>query len=233
MIALESVSKRFQHRGKSIDALASVSLEIPKGDFVAVIGPSGSGKSTFLHLLGGMLSPTEGKVRIESDSLYELSSDQRSALRKKKIGFVFQTFNLVPYLTALENVQVPLVLAGLAEEEQKRRGEALLDRVGLSDRFDHKPRELSVGQQQRVALARMLANDPGLILADEPTGNLDPETAESIMDFLAQLNGEGRTVVMVTHDMRLAGRAKRSLRLLAGKLVSEPSMSKFSESSTA
>jgi putative ABC transport system ATP-binding protein len=222
MIALESVSKQFQHRGKSIDALANVSLEIRKGDFVAIIGPSGSGKSTFLHLLGGMLSPTEGKVRIESDSLYDLSSDQRSALRKKKIGFVFQTFNLVPYLTALENVQVPLILAGLAEEEQKRRAEALLDRVGLADRFDHKPRELSVGQQQRVALARMLANDPVLILADEPTGNLDPETAESIMDFLAQLNGEGRTVVMVTHDMRLAGRAKRSLRLLAGKLVSEP-----------
>lgn len=225
MVALESVSKRFQHRGKSIDALDNVSLEIRKGDFVAIIGPSGSGKSTFLHLVGGMLSPTEGKVRIENDSLYELSSDQRSSLRKNKIGFVFQTFNLVPYLTAVENVQVPLVLAGLAEEEQKRRAEALLDRVGLSDRFDHKPRELSVGQQQRVALARMLANDPVLILADEPSGNLDPETAETIMDFLAQLNGEGRTVVMVTHDMRLAGRAKRSLRLLAGKLVSDPSKS--------
>ncbi len=222
MIALASVSKRFQHRGKTVDALANVTLEIEKGDFVAIIGPSGSGKSTFLHLVGGMLSPTEGKVRIENDSLYDLTSDERSALRKKKIGFVFQTFNLVPYLTALENVQVPLVLAGLPEEEQKQRGEALLDRVGLSDRFDHKPRELSVGQQQRVALARMLANNPVLILADEPTGNLDPETAESIMDFLAQLNAEGRTVVMVTHDMRLADRAKRSLRLHSGKLVSNP-----------
>lgn len=222
MIALESVSKRFQHRGKTVDALANVTLEIHKGDFVAIIGPSGSGKSTFLHLVGGMLSPTEGKVRIENDSLYELTSDERSALRKKKIGFVFQTFNLVPYLTALENVQVPLVLAGLPEEEQKRRAEALLDRLGLSDRFDHKPRELSVGQQQRVALARMLANDPVLILADEPTGNLDPETADSIMEFLTQLNAEGRTVVMVTHDMRLADRAKRSLRLHSGKLVSNP-----------
>jgi len=218
MIALQSVSKRFQHRGRPVTALDNVTLEISKGDFVAVIGPSGSGKSTFLHLLGGMLSPTEGKVRIGGDSLYDLTSDERSALRKKRIGFVFQTFNLVPYLTALENVQVPLVLAGVAEDEQKRRAEMLLGRLGLSDRLDHKPRELSVGQQQRVALARMLANDPALILADEPTGNLDPETAESIMDFLGELNGEGRTIVMVTHDLRLAGRAKRALRLVNGTI---------------
>jgi len=218
MISLETVTKTFQHRGKPVTAMNDVSLKIAKGDFVAIIGQSGSGKSTLLHLVGGMLSPTEGRVRIEKDSIYELSSDQRSALRAKKLGFVFQTFNLVPYLTAVENVQVPLVLAGIAEDEQKRRAEALLDRVGLSDRFDHKPRELSVGQQQRVALARMLANDPVLILADEPTGNLDPETAGSIMDFLAQLNGEGRTIVMVTHDLRLAGRAKRALRLVNGNV---------------
>ena len=218
MIALQSVTKTFQHRGRPVTAMDNISLEIAQGDFVAIIGPSGSGKSTFLHLLGGMLSPTDGKVRIGGDSLYDLTSDERSALRKKKIGFVFQTFNLVPYLTALENVQVPLVLAGIAEEEQKRRAEALLGRLGLSDRLDHKPREMSVGQQQRVALARMLANDPALILADEPTGNLDPETAESIMDFLGELSGEGRTIVMVTHDLRLAGRAKRSLRLVNGTI---------------
>jgi len=221
MISLQSVSKHFQHRGKPVAALANVTLQIGKGDFVAIIGPSGSGKSTFLHLVGGMLSPTEGKVRIENDSLYDLTSDQRSALRKKKIGFVFQTFNLVPYLTALENVQVPLVLAGLGEEEQKGRAESLLGRVGLSDRLDHKPRELSVGQQQRVALARMLANDPALILADEPTGNLDPETSASIMDFLGELNEEGRTILMVTHDLRLAGRAKRSLRLVNGAIQAD------------
>ena len=218
MITLQSVSKRFQHRGKPVAALANVTLDIAKGDFVAIIGPSGSGKSTFLHLVGGMLSPTEGKVRIDNDSLYDLTSDQRSALRKKKIGFVFQTFNLVPYLTALENVQVPLLLAGLAEEEQKRRAESLLGRVGLADRLDHKPSELSVGQQQRVALARMLANDPALILADEPTGNLDPETSASIMDFLVELNGEGRTIVMVTHDLRVAARAKRALKLVNGSI---------------
>ena len=221
MIALQSVSKHFQHRGKSVAALANVTLHIAKGDFVAVIGPSGSGKSTFLHVVGGMLSPTEGNVRIENESVYDLTSDQRSALRKKKIGFVFQTFNLVPYLTALENVQVPLMLAGLSDEEQKRRAEALLGRVGLSDRLDHKPSELSVGQQQRVALARMLANDPALILADEPTGNLDPETSASVMDFLVELNGEGRTIVMVTHDLRLAGRAKRALRLVNGSIQAD------------
>ena len=220
MIALQAVSKHFELRGKPVAALANVSLDIPKGDFVAIIGPSGSGKSTFLHVVGGMLSPTEGKVRIDNDSIYDLTLEQRSSLRKKKIGFVFQTFNLVPYLTALENVQVPLVLAGMAEEEQHRRAEALLGRVGLADRLDHKPRELSVGQQQRVALARMLANDPALILADEPTGNLDPETAESIMNFLGELSREGRTIVMVTHDLRLAQRAKRALRLVNGTIQS-------------
>jgi putative ABC transport system ATP-binding protein len=218
MIVLQAVTKQFQHRGKAVTALAGVSLQIAKGDFVAVIGPSGSGKSTLLHLLGGMLSPSEGKVRFGNDSLYDLSSDERSAIRKHKIGFVFQTFNLVPYLTALENVQVPLVLAGLGEEGQMRRAEMLLKRVGLSDRLDHKPRELSVGEQQRVALARMLANDPILILADEPTGNLDPETADSIMDFLNELNVEGRTIVMVTHDLRVARRAKRKLRLVKGAI---------------
>ena len=221
MIALQSVSKHFQHRGKSVAALANVTLRIGKGDFVAIIGPSGSGKSTFLHLVGGMLSPTEGKVRIENESVYDLTSDQRSDLRKKKIGFVFQTFNLVPYLTALENVQVPLVLAGRGEAEQQRRAESLLGRVGLSDRLDHKPSELSVGQQQRVALARMLANDPALILADEPTGNLDPETSASIMDFLVELNSEGRTIVMVTHDLRVADRAKRALRLVNGSIQAD------------
>jgi len=233
MIALQSVSKQFPHRGKAVTALARVSLEIAKGDFVAVIGPSGSGKSTLLHLLGGMLSPTEGKVRFGNDSLYDLTSDERSAIRKHKIGFVFQTFNLVPYLTALENVQVPLVLAGLGEEEQTRRACRLLKRVGLSDRLDHKPRELSVGEQQRVALARMLANDPILILADEPTGNLDPETADSIMDFLNELSIEGRTIVMVTHDLRVARRAKRKLRLVKGAIQPDDQIGSLPEAGTS
>jgi putative ABC transport system ATP-binding protein len=140
-------------------------------------------------------------------------------MRRKKIGFVFQTFNLVPYLTALENVQIPLFLAGLDEATQKQRATALLERVGLGDRLDHKPPELSIGEQQRVALARVLANDPEIILADEPTGNLDPETGQQILDLLAEMNREGRTVVMVTHDPRAAARAKRTLRLQAGRIM--------------
>lgn len=215
---MESVTKHYTHRGKHVKALENVTLEIPRGDFVSVVGPSGSGKSTLLLTFGGMLSPAAGRVVVDGQSLYELASDKRAAVRRKTIGFVFQTFNLVPYLTAMENVQIPLYLAGVDRTEQEKRAASLLDQVGLSDRLDHKPSELSVGQQQRVALARMLANDPAVILADEPTGNLDPETGQSILGFLEQLNGEGRTIVMVTHDMRAAQRAKRVLKLVDGSI---------------
>lgn len=215
---LETVSKSYRHRGRRVAALDSASLEITPGDFVAVVGPSGSGKSTLLLVLGGMLSPSAGKVFLNGHSLYELSPNQRAELRRQKIGFVFQTFNLVPYLTALENVQIPLFLAGLDETNQKQRAAALLERVGLADRLDHKPPELSIGQQQRVALARVMANDPEIILADEPTGNLDPDTGQQILDLLEEMNREGRTVVMVTHDPRAAARAKRTLRLKDGRI---------------
>jgi putative ABC transport system ATP-binding protein len=147
-----------------------------------------------------------------------MGTDKRAELRRKKIGFVFQTFNLIPYLTALENVQVPLLLTGVNERAQQERAASLLTRLGLADRLDHKPSELSVGQQQRVALARMLANDPAVVLADEPTGNLDPATSGQIIDFLEEVNREGRTVVMVTHDMRAAQRVKRILRLVDGTI---------------
>jgi len=218
MLVMQSVSKTYAHRGKIVKALDDVSLEIERGDFVSIVGPSGSGKSTFLLMFGGMLSPASGTVLIDGQSLYDLSPDQRAAVRGEKIGFVFQTFNLVPYLTALENVQIPLFLARLNDAEQKRRATALLERIGLGNRLDHKPSELSVGQQQRVALARMLANDPPVILADEPTGNLDPETSQAILDFLQEVNKEGRTIVMVTHDMRAAGTAQRTLRLVNGAM---------------
>jgi putative ABC transport system ATP-binding protein len=216
---LEAVSKSYSHRGRMVAALDDASLEITPGDFVAVVGPSGSGKSTLLLVLGGMLSPSAGQVFLNGRSLYDLSPNARADMRRKKIGFVFQTFNLVPYLTALENVQIPLFLAGLDEATQKQRATALLERVGLGDRLDHKPPELSIGEQQRVALARVLANDPEIILADEPTGNLDPETGQQILDLLAEMNREGRTVVMVTHDPRAAARAKRTLRLQAGRIM--------------
>jgi len=221
VLRLESVTKNYNHRRNRVKAMDDVSLEIAEGDFIAVVGASGSGKSTLLLVLGGMLSPSSGRVLLDDSSLYEMSAEGRAELRRDRIGFVFQTFNLVPYLTALENVQVPLLLSGMDDKTQIERATSLLERVGLGDRLDHKPAELSVGQQQRVALARMLANDPGVILADEPTGNLDPQTCDEVIDFLAELNSEGRTVVMVTHDPRVAKRAKRTLRLEAGAIFSE------------
>ncbi len=220
MIKLEGVSKRYNHRGRAVTALDEATFEISRGDFVSVVGPSGSGKSTFLLILGGMLSPSKGRVLLDGSSIYDLAQDARAKLRKTRIGFVFQTFNLVPYLSAMENVQIPLFLAGMDEPGQKDRAAALLGRVGLSERLDHKPSEMSVGQQQRVALARVLANDPEVVLADEPTGNLDPETGEHVLDFLCEINAEGKTVVMVTHDPRAAGKARTGLRLSQGALVS-------------
>ena len=219
MLQMRSVTKSYNHRGKRVLALDNVTMEVPPGDFVSVVGPSGSGKSTFLLILGGMLSPAGGKVFVEGQSLYDLSPERRAALRKEKIGFVFQTFNLIPYLTALENVQIPLFLAGIDEDTQRTKAASLLERLGLGDRLDHKPFELSVGQQQRVALARMLANDPAVVLADEPTGNLDPETSRSILSFFEEIHREGRTIVMVTHDERAASRAARTLKLFEGRLI--------------
>jgi len=216
MIKLQAVTKHYLHRGKTVRALQEATLEISRGDFVAVVGPSGSGKSTLLLILGGMLSPAQGQVIFDGQSLYDLAPADRAALRKQKIGFVFQTFNLMPYLTALENVQVPLLLAGIGDTEQQTKATALLERLGLGDRLDHKPAELSVGQQQRVALARMLANDPAVILADEPTGNLDPETSQSILGFFEEVNRDGKTIVMVTHDPNAARRARHTFHLVDG-----------------
>jgi putative ABC transport system ATP-binding protein len=218
MLQTEAVSKRYDDGAGSITALGEATLEISRGEFVAVVGPSGSGKSTLLQVLGGMLSPSSGRVLFEGQSVYDLSPNERARLRREKIGFVFQTFNLVPYLTALENVQVPLFLAGVEELAQEARAAELLRRVGLGDRLRHKPSKLSIGQQQRVALARVLGNDPDLILADEPTGNLDPETSEQIITSLEELNREGRTIVMVTHDPAAARRAGRVLRLVDGEI---------------
>ena len=216
MFRLEEVTKVYSRRGREVVAFHVTSLLIQPGDYVAIVGPSGSGKTTLLSMLGGMLSPSTGRVWFDGASLYDLSVGQRARIRREKIGFVFQTFNLVPYLTAVENVQVPLYLAGVPKKQQREQAITLLDRVGLGDRLDHKPCEMSTGQQQRVALARTLANQPAVILADEPTGNLDPESRQRVLAFFDELHRESHTIVMVTHDSAAAERAQRKLVLRDG-----------------
>uniref|UniRef100_A0A7C2PF35 ABC transporter ATP-binding protein n=1 Tax=Schlesneria paludicola TaxID=360056 RepID=A0A7C2PF35_9PLAN len=218
MIRLENVVKYYSRRGETVTAFKCEQLRIEPGEYVAIVGPSGSGKTTMLSLLGGMLSPSAGKVWLDDTSIYDLPAADRSALRSQRMGFVFQTFNLVPYLTALQNVQIPLCLLGQSAADQERRAAELLGRFGLGDRLHHRPSELSVGQQQRVALARTLVNDPRIILADEPTGNLDPASREVVLDAFDAAHREGRTIVMVTHDPVAASRASRSLTLREGEL---------------
>lgn len=221
MFRLDNVAKMYRQGDKTVTALHPSTFIIESGEFISVVGPSGSGKSTILTLLGGMLAPTQGKVWFDGQSLYELSVTERAKLRRLKMGFVFQSFNLVPYLSALENVEVPLLLRGDSRRAQQQRAGELLELVGLADRARHKPCELSTGQQQRVALARTLANDPEVILADEPTGNLDPATRSQVLNFLEDFHRAGKTIIMVTHDPQAAERATRTLRMEAGSIASE------------
>lgn len=219
MFQLNNVTKTYERRGQTVNALNETSLTISDNEFIALVGPSGSGKTTMLSLLGGMMAPTSGNVLFAGESLYDMSLAERTKLRLKSLGFVFQSFNLVPWLSAIENVQVPLSLAGEPSTVQQERAQELLDRVGLSDRMHHLPKELSQGQQQRVALARTLSNDPQVILADEPTGNLDPDSREQIMDLFSEFHREGRSIIMVTHDQFAAKHAHRSLRLTEGTIA--------------
>lgn len=219
MIRIENLSKAYNNRGNVVLALSGVSSSIEKGEFVSIVGPSGSGKTTLLLCLGGLIRPSSGKVTVDGASIYDLDFKKRAAFRLKNLGFVFQTFNLIPYLTALENVEIPLSLAGTSDGTQSERATQLLEKLGLGDRVNHKPRELSIGEQQRVAIARALANNPKIILADEPTGNLDPNTTNETVGYLKLLNETGITVVMVTHNPSVAADAKRRLRLVGGRLV--------------
>lgn len=216
MYKLSQVTHTYSCRGSTVTALCDVDLTIPDNDFLAVVGPSGSGKTTLLSVLGGMLKPQSGEVYLNDASIYDSSIKARTELRRQTIGFVFQTFNLIPYLSAVENVQIPLMLSGMDAHQQRLRAIELLERVGLADRLDHQPGELSQGQQQRVALARTLANDPQVILADEPTGNLDHETRIQVMEYLSEFHRDGRTIVMVTHDADTASYARRTIRLVSG-----------------
>lgn len=221
MLQLQNITKIYRKRRQEVVAFRADQLSMAAGEYVAVVGPSGSGKTTLLSLLGGMLSPDRGSVLFDGQSLYDLPLAARTQLRRERIGFVFQTFNLVPYLTALENVQVPMYLRGHTRFDQRTRGIELLEQVGLGNRIDHKPSELSTGQQQRVALARTLANNPQLILADEPTGNLDPESREAVLKMFDGFIKDGRTIVMVTHDPGAAERAGRRVQLREGTIVTE------------
>ncbi len=219
LIQAQNLVKVYQMGRVEVPALRGVNLEIQRGEYVAIMGPSGSGKSTLMHILGCLDRPTRGSYRLEGHEIAHLDEDQRAEIRKRKVGFVFQQFNLLPRLTAVENVEVPLVYLGVPPRERRRRALALLERVGLAQRAQHRPTEISGGEAQRVAIARALANDPALILADEPTGNLDTRTGQEILSLFRELHQEGRTIVVVTHDPEVAQEAERIVYLRDGQVV--------------
>ena len=217
LIHLEGVSKRYRMGTTIVAALQQVDFTSPAGGVIALVGPSGSGKSTLLHVIGGMDRADEGQVMVAGSALEKLTPSQLTEFRRNKVGFVFQAFNLIPNLTALENVTLPAEFAGMAGGEARRRAAELLERVGLTGRLRHRPGQLSGGEQQRVAIARALINRPALVLADEPTGNLDTETGAAIVEVLTSLAGE-QTVIIATHDERIAGAAGRIIHLSDGRI---------------
>lgn len=220
LVNLKNVSKIYQLDGVTVKALQNVSLEIEKGEFCAIVGPSGSGKSTLMHLLGALDTPSNGQIFIDNENISTLSESQLAKVRNKKIGFVFQQFNLLPKTTSVHNVEIPLIYAGISNnQERKKISEAMLVKVGLGDRLKNHPNQLSGGQQQRVAIARALVNDPSIILADEPTGNLDSKTGKEIIEMFKKLNGEGKTIIMVTHDLNIAKIAKKKVYMKDGQIV--------------
>jgi putative ABC transport system ATP-binding protein len=221
MLQLDSVTKTYNGSSVPVHALLDVSLQIEEGEFVAVMGPSGSGKSTLLTVLGAMNPPSQGTVTIDSINIYDLTTERQADFRHEYVGFVFQRLEILPYLTALENVLLSLTIARMSTTEKRIRAREALDRVGLSDKEDRLPYQLSGGEQGRVAVARAIVNQPPLLLADEPTGSLDRTTGTQILELLRELNGEGQTVVMVTHDAHAAGYAGRTVRILDGQIVTD------------
>lgn len=220
LLVLEKVWKTYYLGKVSLDVLRGINLEIDQGEFVVIVGPSGSGKSTMMNQVGILDTPTKGRIMLEGIDISTLSESDLAQLRGKKIGFVFQQFNLISTLTALENVILPTIFQNMSEEDRTKRAKELLALVGLADRMDHKPNELSGGQQQRVAIARALVNDPEIILADEPTGNLDSKSGQQVMDFLSKLHQEQKkTVILVTHDLELVKYAQKVVYLKDGEVV--------------
>lgn len=218
MIRLENVVKDYRRGEQEVRALNGVSLRLDKGQFLSIMGPSGSGKSTLLNLIGGLDQPTTGEIFLDGEPLHGISDDALTLVRRKKVGFIFQFFNLLPILTAVENVALPLLLDGLSFSCIKDKAVQMLEMVGLQGRIEHRPEHLSGGEMQRVAIARALISNPSVLLADEPTGNLDSQRSQEILEILKQLNKEGQTIVMVTHDPMAAAFASRIIRLKDGLL---------------
>jgi putative ABC transport system ATP-binding protein len=221
IIDIKNIKKQYIMGSQLIEALKDVSLSIQKGEYVALMGPSGSGKSTLMNILGCLDSPTSGSYNLNGTEVSEMSDDELARVRNQEIGFIFQTFNLLPRLTALENVALPMVYAGLSKAARMQRAEQVMEMVGLKDRMTHKPNELSGGQRQRVAIARALVNNPSIILADEPTGNLDTKTSYEIMSIIENISAQGNTVIIVTHEEDIAKHARRIMRLRDGLVESD------------
>jgi putative ABC transport system ATP-binding protein len=224
ILRVQDVAKQYQRAGQSVRVLDAISLEVPRGDYVALMGPSGSGKTTLLNIIGGLDSPNSGRVLVDGTDVSELDDRGLAAWRAANIGFVFQQYNLIPVLTAVENVELPLLLFRMSRQERRNRALAALDLVGLSARVHHLPRQMSGGEEQRTSIARAVVTDPKLIIADEPTGNLDAVAAANVLDLLERLNRElHKTILMVTHDPGAARRARRLTRLHKGSLLSDSS----------
>jgi len=221
MIELVNITKTYRMGSMDITVLTDIVLNVQGGEFIAVMGPSGSGKSTLMNILGCLDRPTSGVYYFETREISTLTDDELASVRNTKIGFVFQTFNLLPRFSALKNVEVPLIYGGISARKRRERAAPLLERVGLGERMQHKPTELSGGQQQRVAIARALVNNPSLLLADEPTGNLDSRSGEEILKILTELNGQGVTVIIVTHDQDVAAQCKRIINLKDGRILND------------
>lgn len=220
-IALTGISKRYTMGDAIVTALDNIELNIGKGEFAAIMGPSGSGKSTLMNILGCLDRPTSGSYTLDGDEVAHLSDDQLAITRNRKIGFVFQNFNLLPRMSALQNVALPLVYAGVVKEDRRERAAEALRKVGLGDRMHHRPNELSGGQRQRVAIARALINQPSIVMADEPTGNLDTRSGEEIMTLFHELHRAGCTIILVTHEPDIARQAKRIIHIRDGLIISD------------